>query len=134
MNSIFILMFVRFGRTLRDALREREVRSVLVFLLIILLSGSIFYHLVEKWSYLDSLYFSVTTLSTVGADNISPATIAGKIFTMVYIFLGIGTMLRFINILAAHAKKEGAMHTLLGVDPYEKTKEIIQSTKDKFVS
>ncbi len=124
-------MFVRFGRTMRDALRDREVRSVLGFLLIVLFSGSIFYHVVEHWTYLDSLYFSVTTLATVGADSLTPMTVAGKIFTIVYIFLGIGTMLRFINILATHAKRESAMHTLLGVDPYEKTKEIIQSTKDR---
>lgn len=69
MSATFILMIVRFTRTMRDVLRDRELRSLLTFLVILLISGSIFYHFVEHWKYLDALYFSVTTLSTVGAGG-----------------------------------------------------------------
>jgi voltage-gated potassium channel len=51
---------------------------------------------------LDSIYFSVTTLTTVGFGDPAPATAAGKIFTMVYIFVGLGVIGGFINVLAKH--------------------------------
>ena len=65
-----------------------------------LATGGIFYHLVEGWSWLNSFYFSVITLSTVGYGDIAPATPAGKLFTMFYIFMGIGIIFGFIRSIA----------------------------------
>ena len=62
--------------------------------------GTWFYSLVEGWSLLDSLYFSVITLTTVGYGDFSPSTVAGKIFTIFYIFVGIGLILSFLNAIA----------------------------------
>jgi voltage-gated potassium channel Kch len=45
---------------------------------------------VEGWSLLDSLYFSVVTIATVGYGDLAPRTTLGKIFTIGYIFVGIG--------------------------------------------
>jgi hypothetical protein len=38
---------------------------------------------------IDALYFSVTTVSTVGLGDLSPQTDIGKLFTVVYIFVGV---------------------------------------------
>lgn len=59
--------------------------------------GTIFYHLVEKWRWLDSLYFTVITLSTVGYGDFAPKTDAGKIFTIFYVFIGIGIFVYAAN-------------------------------------
>ena len=98
-----VVMLRRFVRALRDAWRSDEAfRTLLALVVSLLLSGTVFFTLVEGWSVLDSLYFSVTTLTTVGFGDPAPATAAGKIFTMVYIFVGLGVIGGFINVLAKH--------------------------------
>ena len=54
----------------------------------------------EGWSLFDSFYFSVITLPTIGYGDLSPSTTAGKIFTIVYIFVGLGIILGFVNAIA----------------------------------
>ena len=68
----------------------------------LLVSGTTFFTLVEGWSVLDAFYFSVTTLTTVGFLEPAPTTALGKIFTILYIFVGLGVIGGFINVLAKH--------------------------------
>jgi voltage-gated potassium channel Kch len=62
-----------------------------------LLTGTIFYSLQEGWSLVDALYFSVTTLTSVGLGDLAPTTTIGKLFTVVYIFSSLGLIAGFIN-------------------------------------
>jgi potassium channel subfamily K len=48
--------------------------------------------LVEKWSLIDALYFSVVTFTTVGYGDVCPNTCASKLFTMVFGLLGISML------------------------------------------
>lgn len=91
-----------FFRTVSTFLKDDEYRDLLITTILIVLTGSIFYHFVEGWSYIDSLYFSVVTLTTIGYGDFSPQTDAGKIFTIVYILTGIGMILSFINTVQHH--------------------------------
>jgi voltage-gated potassium channel len=52
--------------------RDPQFRSLVYLVLITLLAGTIFYSLVEGWSVVDALYFSVTTLTTVGFGDRVP--------------------------------------------------------------
>ena len=72
------------------ALRNSRVRWLLALTGSAILTGTVFYRWAEGWGWLDALFFSVVTISTVGYGNLVPQTAAGKIFTMVYIFCGIG--------------------------------------------
>jgi hypothetical protein len=97
------VMLRRFLRAIRDAWNsDVAFRTLLALVVSLLVSGTTFFTLVEGWSVLDSFYFSVTTLTTVGFGDPAPATAAGKIFTIVYIFVGLGVIGGFINVLAKH--------------------------------
>lgn len=74
--------------------------------------GVVFYHLVEKWSWFDSLWFTIITIATIGYGDFVPHTIPGKVFTMLYVFIGIGlfiyvanTFLRYQALRSIQARK-----------------------------
>ncbi len=82
---------------------EKEVRKVrrkyhlwFIIVILVLLLGTIFYHFAESWAWMDSLYFSVSTLTTVGYGDLAPTTTVSKIFTIFYIFIGLGIVFGFI--------------------------------------
>jgi voltage-gated potassium channel len=96
-----VVMLRRFLRALRDAWNsDVAFRTLLALVVSLLVSATTFFTLVEGWRVLDSFYFSVTTLTTVGFGDPAPATAAGKIFTILYIFVGLGVIGGFINVLA----------------------------------
>lgn len=89
-----------------SAFKDPKFRALAYMLAVLLVSGMFFYHEVEGWRYLDSLYFSVTTLTTIGFGDFVPHTDAGKIFTIMYIFMGLGVIFGFIEQLAEHAGEQ----------------------------
>lgn len=90
----------RLFRGLRIALREPEVQGVLTLALVLILLATVFYWLVEGWTLLDSAYFAVVTIATVGYGDFSPQTSIGKIFTIGYIFCGIGIFVAAVTALS----------------------------------
>lgn len=64
----------------------------IALLAVIFAVGTLWYDLVEGFGALDALYQSVTTLSTVGFDEVKPLDTSGRIFTIVFILTGIGVM------------------------------------------
>jgi len=91
-----------FIRTLISFIKDDEYRDLLFTTIIILIMGTLVYHFVEGWSYVDSIYFSVVTLTTIGFGDFAPKTDVGKIFTILYIIAGIGMILSFINTIQHH--------------------------------
>lgn len=91
--------------TIYTFLRNKEYRDLLYTTAIVIFIGTIIYHFIEGWSYVDSLYFSVVTLTTIGFGDFAPQTDAGKLFTVFYIIMGIGVILTFINTLQHHYKE-----------------------------
>ncbi|MBI1418050.1 MAG: two pore domain potassium channel family protein [Limimaricola sp.] len=70
---------------------NRDFISALVGTMVTLIvGGTLFFHVVEGWSYLDSYFFTVVTLSTVGYGDLVPHTDIGRIGTTVLIFIGLG--------------------------------------------
>ena len=90
-------------RSLLKASREPEVRGVVTLASTLIMVATIFYWLVEGWSLLDAAYFSVVTIATVGFGDITPKTGLGKIFTIGYIFAGIGIFVSAVTAIARAA-------------------------------
>ena len=68
--------------------------GVLLFTLILFLGiGTGAYYNLEHWSFVDSFYFSATTLTTVGYGDLFPTTNTSKIFTSFYVLIGVGIVL-----------------------------------------
>ena len=54
--------------------------------------GTLGFRLIEGWSLLDSLYFTVTTIATVGYGDLHPTGRAGHAFAILFILVGVGTV------------------------------------------
>lgn len=65
--------------------------------------GAIFFHYVQKLSWLDAFYFCTISLATIGYGDITPTTPAGKIFIMFYVVIGIGIIATFANLVVRRA-------------------------------
>ena len=89
-------------KTIITFLKDDQYRDLVFTTLFIVALGTVMYHRLEGWDWLDSLYFSVITLATVGYGDFSPQTMGGKLFTMVYVIIGIGIILSFLNAFYAH--------------------------------
>ena len=71
--------------------------------------GTVVYHILEGWGWVDSFYFSAVALTTVGFGDLSPSTDASKLFTVFYIFSGISLIGALLNELSKrHAKRMAA--------------------------
>ena len=63
----------------------------------VVILGTVVFHLLEKWSWIDSLYFTVITLATVGYGDLTPTTPVGKIVAVIFVIVGVGIFLAFLN-------------------------------------
>ncbi|MBY5959274.1 potassium channel family protein [Membranicola marinus] len=91
-----------FFKSVLNFLRDRNYRHLLMTTIVILLAGSVVFHYLEGWDYVDALYFSIITLTTIGYGDFTPQTTGGKLFTIFYIIVGIGIILAFINTIYTH--------------------------------
>lgn len=66
-------------------------------MLAILAIGTTGYSLIEGWNFLDSLYMTVITLSTIGFQEVAPLSDAGRVFTIVIVILSITTLAYAVN-------------------------------------
>lgn len=95
-----VLALVRLARGLIRALRDPETRGVVLVTALLIAGGTIFYSRSQGWGVVDSLYFSVTTLTTVGYGDLAPHGAGAKLFTIMYILTGIGAVSALIGVFA----------------------------------
>lgn len=67
--------------------------------------GTVVYRYLEGWTWTTSFYFSVCTISTVGYGDFYPTTDLSRLFTAVYILVGVGIALASLGIIGANYLK-----------------------------
>lgn len=87
------------GRIMRHPRHQALILAVVLYLAV----GVGFYSWQEGWSIADSFYFGVVALTTVGFGDLAPTTTFTKLFTAVYLMVGLG-----ILGTAAHAVVQSA--------------------------
>jgi hypothetical protein len=108
------MVLFRFLAAVWRGLRDPEFRALLLTVGGLLGVGTWVYHRFEGWSVLDSLYFSVITLTTVGYGDLAPTQPGTKVFTIVFIITGIGILLAFINLVAKNTLQAPTLRDRLG--------------------
>ena len=104
MISVFVV-FRKLFRAIRAGFADPTFRGTMQLAVVLLLAGTVFYARVEHWTLFHSLYFSVTTLTTVGYGDFTPETEVGRAFTMFYVLIGLGVVLSMVTQIAGRATK-----------------------------
>jgi len=86
-----------------SALSALRVELVVAFsaLLGLIALGTVVYHFLEHWSWLTSFYFSVCTLTTVGYGDFYPTTDLSRLFTAIYVLVGVGIAFTSLGMIGA---------------------------------
>lgn len=109
-------------------LRRRLILSA-VLIVFIISFGASGYMVIEGWSFLDSIYMTVITLTTVGYKEIKDLSSTGRLFTIILIISGVGTMLYVLR-TGAQFILEGELQAAFGRRRLEKK---ISELKDHYI-
>jgi voltage-gated potassium channel len=101
----------------------------ILWLMAILLIGSLGYVILEGWSFFEGLYMTVITLTTVGYGEVRPLTQTGRTFTILLIFWGVGFMF-YVVMAIAQMVVEGQLRDVFGRRRLERE---IRNLKDHFI-
>lgn len=107
---------------------HKAVRTAAIVVLI-MVAGTLLFIRTEHTSLLDALYFTVTTVSTVGYGNVAPVTQGGRIVTIFLIILGVGAALYVFSSVMSFMV-EGRLRQILGV---RKMKKAIERMRKHFI-
>ena len=80
-----------------DLLGNPRVRPILIFAKLVLLGGTVLFHWLEGWSWVDSFCFCAITLFTIGYGDLTPTTDLSNTLIVRYAFSGIGVLVAFVT-------------------------------------
>ncbi|MEW5746987.1 MAG: potassium channel protein [Nitrospirota bacterium] len=110
------------------SLRRRLIFALMLIVLIIAF-GTAGYMGIEGWDFLDALYMTIITLTTVGYREIHALSPQGIAFTIMLIIGGVGTVLYALS-TGAKIVLEGELQELFGRRRVEKR---IKELKDHYI-
>lgn len=110
-------------------LPTKKLKIALLISVLIFIMGTLGYHYIEGWSFVESLYTTVITLATVGYGDFHPQHMMGRIFTVVLIIFGVGAMAYTIG-MATEVMVEGQLKKAMGRG---KLKKKIEKLADHYI-
>jgi carbon starvation protein CstA len=98
MSERKITRYIPLYRTLfLDLLLNRKTRPIFIYGLLMITSGAFLYHWLEGWTWIDSFYFVVVTLTTIGYGDFAPTTPLTKLITIFYVLNGVMLLLMMFD-------------------------------------
>jgi voltage-gated potassium channel len=84
--------------------KEFKIKSKIIIsaLIYILAGGTILFHYLENWSWVDSFYFTCVTITTIGYGDLTPTKTITKLLTVLIAFLGIGILLLILETMTKY--------------------------------
>jgi voltage-gated potassium channel len=78
----------------------RNLRTIGALLVLVMAIGTAGYHYIEGWPWFDGFYMVVTTLTTIGYQEVHPLSHAGRIFNVFVILGGVSLLLLGVGALS----------------------------------
>jgi voltage-gated potassium channel len=92
--------------------RTRNLMFAATMLVLVLSMGTAGFMILERWSFLDSLYMTVITLTTVGFGEVHPLDGPGRILALTIIISGIGVGGYLLGTLSQMVVEGRLLHVL----------------------
>jgi len=81
---------------------ENRISKVILAFISVITFGVTGLMVIEGWSFLDAVYMTITTISTVGYREVRPLSSTGMIFIIILIIVGVGAFLYAVATLAEY--------------------------------
>lgn len=81
-------------------IRHPNFRRLAFAAFFLILLGALLFMFLEDWSFIDALYFTVTTILTVGYGDLHVTNTLSKIIAIIYMLLAVPFVLGFIELMA----------------------------------
>jgi voltage-gated potassium channel Kch len=99
MRNLFAA-YMDISRALNLAFRAPRVQALLLITTLVAAAAALIFRFLEGWNFIDSFYFAVVSMATVGYGDLAPKTNAGKLFTIAFLVVGIGLFVLTVSTLA----------------------------------
>jgi voltage-gated potassium channel len=91
----------------------RNISFLFAALLCVVIIGTTGFHLIEHWSWFDGFYMVLTTLTTIGYQEVHPLSQVGRYFNVGIILAGVGLVFSILGALG-QALLEFEFHNVFG--------------------
>ena len=93
--------------------KTRHLAISIALSLLILFTGTAGYMIIEDWRFLDALYMTVITISTVGYREVNQVGDVGRLFTIFLVLIGVGFTF-YVMAAVVQFMVEGRVRIIMG--------------------
>jgi voltage-gated potassium channel len=108
---------------------RRQLKLSLLLIFLVIFVGTAGFSLLEGWGFLDSLYMTVITITTIGFKEVHKMSDPGRVFTVFLVFFSVGAVFYSLN-NAARLLIEGELKDIFG---RKKLQKKIQKLKGHYI-
>ena len=93
--------------------KTRHLAISIALSFLILFTGTAGYMIIEDWRFLDALYMTIITISTVGYREVNQVGDVGRLFTIFLVFIGVGFTF-YVMAAVVQFMVEGRIRIIMG--------------------